>query len=69
MVVFRRNSGAYYTYERDSAGPKKSARGFAGASAGPCAAIRRLYESRDSRLCVFEDSRGHVVAVRASRLV
>lgn len=28
----------------------------------------RLYESRDSRLCVFEDEYGHLTSVRTSRL-
>ena len=27
-----------------------------------------LYESRDKRLCVFEDEHGHLTSVRASRL-
>lgn len=27
-----------------------------------------LYESRDKRLCVFEDEHGHLTSVRTSRL-
>lgn len=38
------------------------------AAAGPLARFRRLYESRDRRLCVFEDACGHVAAVKSSRL-
>ncbi len=30
--------------------------------------VRLLYESRDGKLCLFEDSSGHITAVRASRL-
>lgn len=30
--------------------------------------FRNVYESRDGRLCVFEDDAGHLVAVKASRL-
>lgn len=32
------------------------------------ARFRRLYESRDGGLCVFEDEHGHLVAVDASKL-
>ena len=32
------------------------------------AKFTHLYESRDKRLCVFEDEHGHVTSVRASRL-
>ena len=32
------------------------------------ARIKLLYESRDGRLCLFEDADGHVTAVRSSRL-
>ena len=28
-----------------------------------------IYESKDDRLCLFEDKQGHLHAVRASRLV
>ena len=28
-----------------------------------------LYESRDGKLCLFEDASGHVTAVRASKLI
>lgn len=30
--------------------------------------ITLLYESRDGRMCLFEDSHGHLTAVRASKL-
>lgn len=30
--------------------------------------IALLYESRDKRLCLFEDAHGHLTVVRASRL-
>lgn len=33
------------------------------------ASFRHIYESRDGGLCVFRDERGHLVSVRASRLV
>ena len=32
------------------------------------AKITLLYESRDKKLCLFEDAAGHLTAVRASRL-
>ncbi|WP_158407604.1 hypothetical protein [Berryella intestinalis] len=32
------------------------------------ARFRQLYASRDGRLCVFEDEKGHLTCVRASRL-
>ena len=32
------------------------------------ARISLVYESRDKRLCLFEDAAGHLTAVRASRL-
>ena len=32
------------------------------------ARITLLYESRDKKLCLFEDAHGHLTAVRASRL-
>lgn len=32
------------------------------------AKFTHLYESRDKRLCVFEDEHGHLTSVRASRL-
>lgn len=32
------------------------------------ARFRQLYASRDGRLCVFEDAKGHLTCVRASRL-
>lgn len=32
------------------------------------AKITLLYESRDKKLCLFEDAHGHLTAVRASRL-
>ena len=32
------------------------------------ARISLIYESRDKRLCLFEDAQGHLTAVRASRL-
>ena len=35
----------------------------------PPARITLLYESRDGKLCLFEDAEGHLVAVRAARLV
>ena len=38
----------------------------------PCdnpARIKLLYESRDGRLCLFEDAEGHLTAVRAEKLV
>lgn len=38
------------------------------ALAGRFARFKRLYESRDRRLCVFEDARGHLAAVKTSRL-
>ena len=34
----------------------------------PPGRITLLYESRDKKLCLFEDSNGHLTAVRASRL-
>ena len=33
------------------------------------AKITLLYESRDGKLCLFEDANGHLTAVRASKLV
>ena len=36
--------------------------------ADPPAKISLLYESKDGRLCLFEDALGHLSAVRASRL-
>jgi hypothetical protein len=38
------------------------------ASSETPAQIKLLYESRDGRLCLFEDADGHVTAVRSSRL-
>lgn len=35
---------------------------------GAPAKITLLYESKDGRLCLFEDFGGHLSAVRASRL-
>ena len=35
----------------------------------PPTRITLLYESRDGRLCLFEDARGHLFAVRAALLV
>ena len=32
------------------------------------AKITFLYESRDGRLCLFQDANGHLTAVRASKL-
>ena len=32
------------------------------------ATFSRYYESRDSKLCVFEDENGHFTSVRADRL-
>ena len=32
------------------------------------ARFRQLYASRDGRLCVFEDAKGHLTCVRTSRL-
>lgn len=32
------------------------------------ARFSHLYESRDKKLCVFEDGHGHLTSVRASRL-
>ena len=32
------------------------------------ALFKLLYESRDGRLCLFEDKDGHLTAVRADRL-
>ncbi len=32
------------------------------------ATFSHLYESRDKKLCVFEDEHGHLTSVRASRL-
>lgn len=32
------------------------------------ARIALIYESDDRRFCLFEDSEGHITAVRASRL-
>lgn len=32
------------------------------------ARFSHLYESRDKKLCVFEDEHGHLTSVRASRL-
>lgn len=60
-------SRAYFTYASRGASEVARERGTDRACA-PCASIKRLYESRDSKLCVFEDRSGHVVAVRASRL-
>ena len=36
---------------------------------GVPARFRLIYESRDRKLCLFEDSHGHLTAVRASKLV
>lgn len=33
------------------------------------AAFTLLYESRDGKMCLFEDASGHLTAVRAERLV
>lgn len=32
------------------------------------AQVTLLYESRDGKLCLFEDAHGHITAVRASQL-
>ena len=32
------------------------------------ARIKLIYESRDGRLCLFQDANGHLTAVRASQL-
>ena len=32
------------------------------------AKITLLYESRDKKLCLFEDANGHITAVRSARL-
>lgn len=32
------------------------------------ARFRLIYESSDGRLCLFEDARGHLTAVRAAKL-
>ena len=34
----------------------------------PLAKIRLLYESRDRRMCLFEDAQGHLVAAPSNRL-
>lgn len=39
------------------------------ASDGSLAAISLIYESRDGRLCLFEDAQGHISAVDSARLV
>ncbi len=39
------------------------------ASGGSLAAISLIYESRDGRLCLFEDAQGHISAVDSARLV
>ena len=40
----------------------------AGRKAPIVAKFTHLYESRDKRLCVFEDEHGHLASVRTSRL-
>ena len=34
----------------------------------PIARLRLLYESKDKRMCLFEDAEGHLVSVPSSRL-
>ena len=34
----------------------------------PSARLRLLYESKDRRMCLFEDADGHLVSVPSSRL-
>lgn len=34
----------------------------------PIARLRLLYESKDRRMCLFEDAEGHLVSVPSSRL-
>ncbi len=34
----------------------------------PLAQFTLVYESKDGRLCVFEDAEGHLTAVRAEKL-
>lgn len=38
------------------------------AAAKKAATFKRIYESRDKKLCLFEDENGHVTAVNAKRL-
>lgn len=47
---------------------EKTRRGGTDKSIGAPARFRLIYESRDRKLCLFEDSHGHLTVVRASRL-
>lgn len=38
------------------------------ASAKKVATFKKIYESRDGKICLFEDSKGHITAVNAKRL-
>ena len=53
--------------ERDSGSFADPAEQDPGSFASP-ARISLLYESKDGRLCIFEDGEGHLTAVRASSL-
>lgn len=37
------------------------------AAAKKAATFKRIYESRDKKLCLFEDDKGHITAVNAKR--
>ena len=58
--------------ESGSASRGQQANGGAAVGSAPSAEMARfslLYESRDGRLCLFQDADGHLVAVDASKLV
>lgn len=40
----------------------------AGSRAAHLATFQLLYESRDGRMCLFQDEQGHLTCVRADRL-
>ncbi len=48
--------------------PGERAQTREGGAAFPPAQFVLIYESRDGKLCLFEDSDGHLTAVRAEKL-
>ena len=47
---------------------QKSDSSFSPALSNTFASFKHVCESRDGKLCLFEDSLGHLIAVRSSRL-
>lgn len=38
------------------------------AAAKKAATFKKIYESRDGKICLFEDEKGHITAVNSKRL-